>query len=83
MLGDVREGRDHLTTWLQTEIEKALLVHWDTDEGFRHQRLTNRANRASARSSKYMSKSLDREVTLAKTFKYTHALKENKARFAY
>ncbi|QHO11726.1 uncharacterized protein DS421_15g500680 [Arachis hypogaea] len=59
-----------------------------------HQRLTNRANMVSARSSKYtggsatfmktnarLSKLLDREATLAETFKYTHTLKENKARF--
>ncbi|QHO00606.1 uncharacterized protein DS421_13g407910 [Arachis hypogaea] len=50
---------------------------------------------ASARSSKYigssatfmktkarLSKSLDRDATLAKTFKYTHTLKENKERYA-
>ncbi|RYR01842.1 hypothetical protein Ahy_B06g080703 [Arachis hypogaea] len=53
MLKDVREGRDHLTTWLRLEINKVLLVHWETDEGFRHRSLTNRANRISARSSKY------------------------------
>ncbi|RYR24682.1 hypothetical protein Ahy_B02g058199 [Arachis hypogaea] len=71
-----------------------MLAHWETDAGFRHRRLTNRANRASARSSKYigglvtfmkmkvrLSKSLDREATLVETFKYTHTLKENKARF--
>ncbi|RYR43474.1 hypothetical protein Ahy_A08g039882 [Arachis hypogaea] len=32
---------------------KALFVHWETDEGFRHRCLTNRAKRASTRSSKY------------------------------
>ncbi|XP_057753011.1 uncharacterized protein LOC130970832 isoform X2 [Arachis stenosperma] len=30
-----------------------------------------------------LSKSLDREATLAETFKYTHTLKENKVRFVY
>ncbi|KAL4287967.1 hypothetical protein AHAS_Ahas19G0239100 [Arachis hypogaea] len=50
-----------------------------------HHRLTNRANRTLARSLKYtsglatftktkarMSKSLDRDATMAETFKYTH-----------
>ncbi|RYR19569.1 hypothetical protein Ahy_B03g064387 [Arachis hypogaea] len=81
--------------WLMF-VRDALLVHWETDEGFRHQCLTNRANRTSARSSKYtdgsatfmktkviLSKSLDHEAILAETFKYTHTLKENKERFAY
>ncbi|RYR09752.1 hypothetical protein Ahy_B05g078157 [Arachis hypogaea] len=83
-LQDVHERRDHLTSWLCWKIKKAL-----------HQRLTNRANRTSTRSSKYtggsaifmktkvrLSKSLDRDATLAETFKYTHTLKENKERFA-
>ncbi|RYQ89493.1 hypothetical protein Ahy_B09g096103 [Arachis hypogaea] len=95
VLEDVREGWDHLMIWLQPKIKKALLVHWKTDEGFMYWRLTNRANRASARSSKYtggsvtfmktkvrLSKSLDRDPTLAKTFMYAHTLKENKTRFA-
>ncbi|RYR47720.1 hypothetical protein Ahy_A07g033675 [Arachis hypogaea] len=95
MLEDVHEGQDHLTIWLRLKIKKAMLVHWKTEEGFRHQHLTNRANRTSARSSKYtsgsgtfmktkakLSTSLDREATLAETFKYTHTVKENKARFA-
>ncbi|QHO18413.1 uncharacterized protein DS421_11g320300 [Arachis hypogaea] len=76
-------------------IFKALFVYWKTDKGFRHQRLTNKANRASVRSSKYtsnsatfmktkarLSKSLDREATLAETFKYTYTLKKNKETFA-
>ncbi|RYR08253.1 hypothetical protein Ahy_B05g075836 [Arachis hypogaea] len=79
---------------LYPEIKKALYIHWETDEGFRHRHLTNRANRASARSSKYtgssttfmktkvrLLKSLDHDETLAKTFKYTDTLKENKERF--
>ncbi|RYQ99652.1 hypothetical protein Ahy_B07g087620 [Arachis hypogaea] len=95
MLEDVHEGRDHLTTWLRPEIKKALLVYWETDAGFRH-RVSPTELRASAWSSKYtgssttfmktkgrLSKSLDCEPTLAETFKYTHTLKENKARFAY
>ncbi|RYR31908.1 hypothetical protein Ahy_B01g056858 [Arachis hypogaea] len=53
MLEDVREGRDHLTNWLRPEIKNALLVYWEIDEGFRYRHLTNRANRASAISSKY------------------------------
>ncbi|RYR57063.1 hypothetical protein Ahy_A05g022812 [Arachis hypogaea] len=72
-----------------------MYIHWETDEGFRHQCLTNRANRTLARSSKYtdgsatimktkarLSKSLDHNATLAETFKYTHTLKESKERFA-
>ncbi|RYQ84769.1 hypothetical protein Ahy_B10g104246 [Arachis hypogaea] len=54
MLDDVHEHRDHLTIWLHPEIKKELYVHWETDEGFKHHCLTNRANRASARSSKYI-----------------------------
>ncbi|RYR04923.1 hypothetical protein Ahy_B06g084734 isoform A [Arachis hypogaea] len=96
MLEDVHERHGHLTSWFHSEIKKALSVHWETDEGFKHRLLINGANRASARSSKYtggsatfmktkarMSKLLDRDATLAETFKYTHTLKENKARFAY
>ncbi|RYQ94226.1 hypothetical protein Ahy_B08g089103 [Arachis hypogaea] len=91
MLDDVRQERDHRTQWLRPDIKKALFVHWETDEKFRHRCLTNRANRALARSSKCTSgstifmktkarllKLLDREATLAETFKYTHTLKENK-----
>ncbi|RYR47722.1 hypothetical protein Ahy_A07g033678 [Arachis hypogaea] len=76
------------------EVKKGLFTHWENDAGFSHRRLTNRANRALERSSKYtgdsmafmktkarLSKSLDRDVTLAETFKYVHTLKENKARF--
>ncbi|RYR71166.1 hypothetical protein Ahy_A02g005463 [Arachis hypogaea] len=54
MLEDVREWRNHLTSWLCLEIKKALYVHWETNEGFSHQCLTNRANRTSVRSSKYI-----------------------------
>ncbi|RYR46777.1 hypothetical protein Ahy_A07g032590 [Arachis hypogaea] len=62
-------------------------------EDYRH--LTNRTNRALSRLSKYtggsttlmntkarMLKLLNREATLVEKFKYTHTLKENKARFA-
>ncbi|RYR40016.1 hypothetical protein Ahy_A09g045674 [Arachis hypogaea] len=77
------------------QLKIGLMPTRETDEGFRHWRLTNKANRASSRSSKYtgssatfmktkdrLSKSLDREATLAETFKYTHTLKENKEIFA-
>ncbi|RYR08156.1 hypothetical protein Ahy_B05g075714 [Arachis hypogaea] len=80
----------------KTSRRTSLLVHWETDAEFRHQRLTNQANRASIRSSEYTNgsttfmktnarllKSLERKATLAETFKYTHTLKENKARFVY
>ncbi|RYR43796.1 hypothetical protein Ahy_A08g040192 [Arachis hypogaea] len=73
--------------WLRPDIKKGLFVYWETHEGYRHWRLTNRANRASPRSSKYiggsatfmntkamLSKSLDCEAMLAETFKYTHTL---------
>ncbi|RYR50014.1 hypothetical protein Ahy_A07g036562 isoform A [Arachis hypogaea] len=53
VLEDVCERHDHLTIWLCLDIKKALYVYWETDEGFRHFRLTNRANNALARSSKY------------------------------
>ncbi|RYR08337.1 hypothetical protein Ahy_B05g075982 [Arachis hypogaea] len=95
MLEDVHEKHDHLTTWLSLEIKKALYVYHETDKGFKHRRFTNKANRASAKSSKYtgdsatfmktkarLSKLLDHNTTLVKTFKYTHILKENKERFA-
>ncbi|RYR50459.1 hypothetical protein Ahy_A07g037070 [Arachis hypogaea] len=95
MLNDVRQGPDHLTTWHRPDIKKVVLVHWETEKGFRHRCLTNKANRVSARSSKYigslatfmktkdrLSKSLDREATLVEMLKYTYTLKENKDRFA-
>ncbi|RYR21744.1 hypothetical protein Ahy_B03g067076 [Arachis hypogaea] len=82
MLNDVRNGQDQQTCWLGPE---------ENDAGFRHQHLTNQANRASEILSKYtsssatfmkmkvrLSKSLDREATLVETFKYTH---KNKTRF--
>ncbi|RYQ99297.1 hypothetical protein Ahy_B07g087211 [Arachis hypogaea] len=53
MLQDIREQRDRLTSWLCQKIKKALYVHCETNEGFRNWCLTNRANRVSARSSKY------------------------------
>ncbi|RYR67374.1 hypothetical protein Ahy_A03g013709 [Arachis hypogaea] len=92
MLEDIREGQDHLTTWLRQKIKKALLFHCEIDDGFRRQCLTNRANNASARSSKYIDgsatfmktkarMSLIRDATLLETFKYTHTLKKNKGRF--
>nr|XP_029143246.1 uncharacterized protein LOC114924138 [Arachis hypogaea] len=91
MLEDVHERRDHFTTWLHPKIKKALYIHWETNERFRHRRLTNRVDRVSARLSKYIggsasfmktkSKSLDHDATLTETFKYTHLLKENKERF--
>ncbi|RYR07898.1 hypothetical protein Ahy_B05g075391 [Arachis hypogaea] len=72
-----------------------MYIHWETDEGFRYQCLTNRANRTLAKLSKYtnssvtimktkarLSKSLDHDATLAETFKYTHTSKESKERFA-
>ncbi|RYQ79521.1 hypothetical protein Ahy_Scaffold5g107735 [Arachis hypogaea] len=66
MLEDVCEGQDHLTIWLRMKIKKAMLVHWKTDEGFRHQHLTNSANRTSAKSSKYTSGSTTFMKTKAK-----------------
>ncbi|RYR59649.1 hypothetical protein Ahy_A05g025560 [Arachis hypogaea] len=90
-----RQGQDHQTQWLQPVIKKARFVHWEIDDGFWHWHLTNRANNTSTRSFKYTSssatflktkirlpKSLNREATLAETFKYTYTLKENKETFA-
>ncbi|RYR04576.1 hypothetical protein Ahy_B06g084340 [Arachis hypogaea] len=95
MMEKIRERCNHLTIWLHSDIKKALYVHWETDEGFMYRRLTNKANRALSRSSKYtispttfmkttarLSKSLDRDAMIAKIFKYTHILKENKEIFA-
>ncbi|RYR47755.1 hypothetical protein Ahy_A07g033716 [Arachis hypogaea] len=95
MMLDVREGRDHLTIWIRLDIKRVLDNHFSTDKGFMCHRLTNRANRALSRSSKFtggsvtfmkmksrMSKSLEREATLTETFKYTPTLKANKERFA-
>ncbi|RYR54337.1 hypothetical protein Ahy_A06g029592 [Arachis hypogaea] len=90
MMQDNRRERNHLTIWLRLDPKKELDVHFSTDERFKRSCLTNRANRASLRSLKCtggseismktksrLSKSLDREVTLAEIFKYT-----NKERFA-
>ncbi|RYQ84117.1 hypothetical protein Ahy_B10g103037 [Arachis hypogaea] len=96
MMQDVRKKRDHLTQWLCLAIKNEPYIHWESDEGFWHRRLTNRANRASSRSLKYtdgfvtfvktkarLYKSLDCDVTIGETFKYTHTLNENKERFSY
>ncbi|RYR14188.1 hypothetical protein Ahy_B04g070789 isoform A [Arachis hypogaea] len=85
MMIDVRNGRDHLTSWIRLTIKKELEAYFTHDEGFKHCRLTNVANRVLPRSSKYKggsSESLDHEATLAETFKYTHILKANNERFA-
>ncbi|RYR74162.1 hypothetical protein Ahy_A02g008792 [Arachis hypogaea] len=82
ILEDVRERRDQLSSWLRPKMKKVLYVQWETDEGFKHQRLTNRATRHWPCRPSIPSKSLDRKATLAETFKYTHTLKENKAKFA-
>ncbi|RYR14187.1 hypothetical protein Ahy_B04g070789 isoform B [Arachis hypogaea] len=95
MMIDVRNGRDHLTSWIRLTIKKELEAYFTHDEGFKHCRLTNVANRVLPRSSKYkggsatfmktksrLSESLDHEATLAETFKYTHILKANNERFA-
>ncbi|RYR53178.1 hypothetical protein Ahy_A06g028173 [Arachis hypogaea] len=92
---DACEGHDHLTIWFRPNIKKELDINFSIDERFKCRRLTNRTNRVSPRLSKYtgglaifmkrknrLSKSLEREATLAKTFKYTHMLKANKERFA-
>ncbi|RYR03456.1 hypothetical protein Ahy_B06g082429 [Arachis hypogaea] len=66
MLEDIRERGDHLTSWLRPEIKRALYIYWETDETFKHRRLTNRANRALARSSKYTGGSATFMKTKAK-----------------
>ncbi|RYQ83200.1 hypothetical protein Ahy_B10g101838 [Arachis hypogaea] len=71
MIEDVRERRDHLTNWLPPNIKKALYVHWETDDGFKRCRLTNKANKASPRSSKYTGGSatlMKTKVRLSKSF---------------
>ncbi|RYR78565.1 hypothetical protein Ahy_A01g003390 [Arachis hypogaea] len=90
-------GRNHLMTWIHPSIKKEPEAHFRNDEGFKHRRLTNVANRASPRPSKctsgsatfmkmksrcLLSKSLNCEAILVETFKYTHTLKANKKRFA-
>ncbi|QHN96564.1 uncharacterized protein DS421_18g619620 [Arachis hypogaea] len=59
----------------------ALHFIWDTEHDLAIQKIFN--YRMSRRLQQMLddSKSLDREVTLAETFKYTHTLKENKERF--
>ncbi|RYR73692.1 hypothetical protein Ahy_A02g008161 isoform B [Arachis hypogaea] len=87
MLEGVREHCDHLTIWLRPNTKKLLYVHWETDEGFKYHRLTNKANRASDRLLNYtggsatfmktkvrLSKLLNCEATMAETFKYTHKI---------
>ncbi|RYR04926.1 hypothetical protein Ahy_B06g084736 [Arachis hypogaea] len=77
MMEDVRARHDHHTIWLCSDLKKTLCVHWEIDEGFKRRYLTNRANRTSAKSSKYTS---GHDVKMAETFKYTDTLKK---RFAY
>ncbi|QHO00616.1 uncharacterized protein DS421_13g407980 [Arachis hypogaea] len=48
----IRKIFDH---WMARDLKKALYVHWETNQGFKHYHLTNRVNRASVRSSKYTS----------------------------
>ncbi|QHN85444.1 uncharacterized protein DS421_16g537500 [Arachis hypogaea] len=92
---NICKGNDHLTLWIRLAIKKELKADFNNDEGFKRRSLTNIANRASPRLSKYtggsatfmktkskLSKSLDHETTLAETFKYTHILKANNERFA-
>ncbi|RYR25290.1 hypothetical protein Ahy_B02g058974 [Arachis hypogaea] len=80
---------------IRPAVKKDLEAYFTHDEEFKHHCLTNVANRASPRSSKYtggsatfmktksrLFKLLDREATLVETFKYTHTLKVNNERFA-
>ncbi|RYR04660.1 hypothetical protein Ahy_B06g084436 [Arachis hypogaea] len=53
MLDDVHHDRDKRKHWLRAEVKKDLFAHWENNAGFKHQRLTNRANRALERSLKY------------------------------
>ncbi|RYR46677.1 hypothetical protein Ahy_A07g032447 [Arachis hypogaea] len=53
MMSDVRQRRDHLMSWIRPCIKKELETYFMNDEGFKHHYLTNVANRASPRSSKY------------------------------
>ncbi|RYR62418.1 hypothetical protein Ahy_A04g019978 [Arachis hypogaea] len=93
MMEDIRERHDHLTIWLRQDIKKTIYIHWDTDEGLRHHRLMNIANRVSVRSSKYTAGSTTfmktkaklayRDATMTETFNYIHTLNENSERFFY
>ncbi|RYR41142.1 hypothetical protein Ahy_A08g037534 [Arachis hypogaea] len=73
--------------WIRPSIKKKLEAHFRNDEGFKRHHLTNIINRALPRSSKYtsgsatftktksgLSKSLDRETTLAKRPSNIHIL---------
>ncbi|QHO10650.1 uncharacterized protein DS421_15g491470 [Arachis hypogaea] len=95
MISDVRQGKDHLILWIHPNIKCELEAYFRENDGFKRRRLTNIANRASPRLSRYtggsmnfiktktkLSKSLDRDAILAETFKYTHTLKANRERFA-
>ncbi|RYR35105.1 hypothetical protein Ahy_A10g050251 [Arachis hypogaea] len=54
LMSDVRQGCDHLMTWIHSSIKKEMEAHFRNDKGFKHRHLTNVANRASLRSSKYI-----------------------------
>ncbi|QHO02051.1 uncharacterized protein DS421_13g420530 [Arachis hypogaea] len=90
MMGDIYERRNYLTIWLRPDPKKTLYVYWKTNEGFKYCRLTNRTNRASARSSKYigglatfmktktrLSKLLSRDATMTETFNPNHNMYYN------
>ncbi|RYR09859.1 hypothetical protein Ahy_B05g078287 [Arachis hypogaea] len=69
MMEDVHEQRDQLTIWLRPDLKKGLYIHSKIDEGFKHRRLMNRANKASAKSSKYIGGSTTFMKTKAKLTK--------------
>ncbi|RYR76406.1 hypothetical protein Ahy_A01g000990 [Arachis hypogaea] len=53
MMSDIRQGCDHLMRWIRPSIKKELEAHFRNDEGLKRRRLTNIANKASPKSSKY------------------------------
>ncbi|RYQ97354.1 hypothetical protein Ahy_B08g093397 [Arachis hypogaea] len=71
----IRKIFDH-----RMDIKKALFVHWETDEGFRHRCFTNRANSVSVRSSKYTGGSVTfmktkvRQTSLSHCFNVTYVV---------
>ncbi|RYQ96696.1 hypothetical protein Ahy_B08g092537 [Arachis hypogaea] len=83
MMSNVRKGRSHLTLWIRPGIKKELEAYFNNDEGFTRRCLTNVANRASPRSSKYTGGSATFMKTKSRITPSSipHTLKANKERF--
>ncbi|RYR08845.1 hypothetical protein Ahy_B05g076672 [Arachis hypogaea] len=83
MMQEVCEGHNHLMIWLRPDIKKELDVHLVLMRGLCRCRQMKYTGRSATfmKTKSMLSKSLEREVTLAETFKYTHTLKANKEKF--